>query len=107
MPQGGFVKVRYPIRYSENTPPPPRRFGHIPRWKDVTDRLEELRDRGGVLNIAVPPAKVKDEIKSLRNAIFRARKKRGIRSYYSCAVTDDGITVWCRVVDPPEPDEEE
>ena len=88
------MKVRYPIRYQEGVEPPTRRVGSVPRWKDVTDQLEELAESGGVLTISVPLTKVPKEIKSLRNAIYRARKQRGIEHRYSVQIADEGIKVW-------------
>lgn len=88
------MKVRYPIKYQKDLEPPPRRVGSVPRWKDVTDVLETLAAEGGVLSIKVPDGYIKQEIKSLRNAILRARKARGIRARFSVQIADEGINIW-------------
>jgi hypothetical protein len=88
------VKVAYPIEYQKNATPPPRRIGMIPRWKDVTDRLPALVEKGGVIVIRVPRQGIKKEINSLRNAILRARQKQGIEERFSVQIADEGIKVW-------------
>lgn len=93
------MKVKYPIRYQKDVEPPPRRVGSVPRWKDVTDRLEALAEEGGVLFIRIPDGFIKREIKSLRNAVYRAKRARGIKASFSVQIADDGINVWHREED--------
>lgn len=99
------MKVAYPIEYSRNATPPPRRVGSVPRWKDVTDRLQSLVESGGVITIRVPRQGVKKEINSLRNAILRARKRQGLTERFSVQIADEGIKVWHR--NDLDPEEEE
>lgn len=103
------MKVAYPIEYRENADPPPRRLGMIPRWKDVTDKLEDLMENGGVITIHVPRKGVKKEIKSLRNAILRARKKQGLLDHsFSVHIGENGgIKVWYRGLVERDEDENE
>lgn len=90
------MKVKYPIRYHKDVDPPPRRVGLIPRWKAVTDELENLVREGGVIFIQVPEEHIKREIKSLRNAVYREKSRRGIKGSFSIQIADNGINVWSR-----------
>ena len=97
------MKVAYPIKYHEDAEPPEHRIGSVPRWKDVTDNLQTLIDKGGVMTIHVPRQGMSKEAKSLRAAISRAKKKQGLKHRFSVQLADQGIKVWAR---PPRgPDE--
>lgn len=90
------MRVEYEIEYRRDAKPPKRRLGKIPRWKEVTDRLEELVEEGGVMVVHTPRSATTKESHSLRNAIHRVKKKRGITARFSVQASEEGLFVWAR-----------